>query len=203
MRVVTGPVTSSTSAWRGEATMPSPNRWRSWYGPEVRVSSCSQPLQEPASTWRIARLRPRSGVAARRCGGGGGGRGAGSASAVRAGVAELEALVDEREVGQQVVGCGVRDGRPVGVGAGAEADAPEAVAVPFDDAERRAARALDAPDADGRLAASGRCRRGSRPARRGAVRAISSDCSSSSARCSSRARTSPSGRSGTAASKAG
>ena len=25
------------------------------------MSSCSQPLHEPASTWRIARLRPRSG----------------------------------------------------------------------------------------------------------------------------------------------
>ena len=53
-------------------------------------------------------------------GGAGGGRGRGSASAVRAGVAELEALVDQREVGQEVAGGGVGDGRPVGVGAGAE-----------------------------------------------------------------------------------
>ena len=29
----------------------------------VSVSSCSQPLHEPASTWRSARLRPRSGAA--------------------------------------------------------------------------------------------------------------------------------------------
>ena len=59
--VVTGPVTSSTSAWRGEATIPIPNRWRSVYGLDVRISSCSHPLHDPASTCRTARLRPRSG----------------------------------------------------------------------------------------------------------------------------------------------
>ena len=91
------------------------------------------------------------------CGGGGGGRGEASASAIRAGVAELEALVDQREVGQQVVRGGVRDCRPVGVGAGAEVEPLDAVAVALDDAGRCATRALDAADPD-RL----------RPARRGA-----------------------------------
>ena len=69
-----------------------------------------------------------------RCGGGGGGREGASASAVGAGVAELEALVDEREVGEQVVGGGVRDDRPVRVGAGAQAEPLDAVAVALDDA---------------------------------------------------------------------
>ena len=69
------------------------------------MSSCSQPLQEPASTWRIASDRRAVGAArSMLAGGGGAGRGAGRTSAVRAGVAELEALVDQREVGHQVAG---------------------------------------------------------------------------------------------------
>ena len=67
-----------------------------------------------------------------------------SASAVGAGVAELEALVDQREIGQQVAGRRVGDDRPVGVGAGAKVQALDAVAVVLDDAEGGAARALDA-----------------------------------------------------------
>ena len=50
MRVVTGPVMSRMSACRGEATMSRPWRWRSWKGLLAAPSSCSQPLQEPAST---------------------------------------------------------------------------------------------------------------------------------------------------------
>ena len=80
--------------------------------------------------------------------GGGGGRGAGSASAVHAGVAELEALVDQREVREQVVGRGVGDDRPVRVGAGAKAQAFDPVAAPLDDAARRPARAFDPADTD-------------------------------------------------------
>ncbi len=67
---------------------------------------------------------------------------------IHAGVAELEALVDEREVGKEVARRGVRDRRPVGVRPGAEADAADSIAVPLDDARRRAARALDPADAD-------------------------------------------------------
>ena len=44
-----------------------------------------------------------------------GGPGGASASAVRAGVTELEALVDEREIGQQVACRGVGERRPVRV----------------------------------------------------------------------------------------
>ena len=168
------------------------------------MSSCSQPLHEPASTWRIARLRPRVGARrARARGGVGGGRGGASASAVGAGVAELEALVDQREVGQQVVGGGVRDDGPVRVRAGAQAE-------PLDRGRRarstmqrrRAARALDAADADRALRArrlgGGRARSG-RSSRRVEQRRRSA--SSSSARCSSRACTSPAARSGTTGSK--
>ena len=113
----------------------------------------------------------------------------GRASAVRAGVAELEALVDEREVGQQVVRR--RRARRTGqlayepVRRRSRADA---VAVALDDADRRAARALDAADADRALGAargaaaagaSGRVEQRRRGGRRSG--------SSSSARCSSRA----------------
>ena len=70
MRVVTGPVTRRTSAWRGEATIPRPYRAMSTTGPETSVSSCSQPLHEPQSTCRIA-SEPvaRGGGEARSCGG--------------------------------------------------------------------------------------------------------------------------------------
>ena len=152
MRVVTGPVTSRTSAWRGEATIPRPYRAMSTTGLETSVSSCSQPLHEPQSTWRIAsepgargRRKPDRAaelpeVAKER-----------QHQPVHAGVAELEALVDEREVGKQVARRGVGDRRPVRVRAGAEADAADSIAVSLDDARRRSARALDAPDADRRL----------------------------------------------------
>ena len=98
-------------ARRGDDAEPEALRGRS-SGLEASVSSCSQPLHEPASTWRIARLRPRSGRAARSRGGGGGDRGGGSASAVRAGVAELEALVDR--AGSRAAGCRQRRARPTG-----------------------------------------------------------------------------------------
>ncbi len=133
--------------------------------------------------------------------GGGGGRGAGSASAVHAGVAELEALVDQREVREQVVGCGVGDDRPVRVGAGAKAQAFDPVAAALDDAAGRAARALDPADAD-RVALL----RPARPLAGWIGRSSSSSrspnvCQSSSARCSNRACTSPAARSGTTAEK--
>src|SRR5687768_4313276 len=55
---VTGPVTSSRSAWRGEATKWMPKRSLSYTGPVRPEISSSQPLQEPASTSRIASARP-------------------------------------------------------------------------------------------------------------------------------------------------
>ena len=178
--------------------MPRPKRWRSSYGLEVSVSSCSQPLQEPASTCRSARLRPRSGAASAML--------VAEAAEVAeqgqhqrsgAGVAELEALVDEREVGQQVAGRGVRDGGPVRVRAGAEPEPLDAVAV---SARRRSTS---------RRAGSrrGRCRRPlaaraalpprlDRPVEQPSSE-LEATAASSSARCSSRACTSPAGRSGT------
>ena len=83
-------------------------------------------------------------------------------SAVHAGVAELEALVDEREVGQEVARRGVRDRGPVRVRAGAQADAADAVAVALDDARRsrragsRRGRRRSAALADRGTAAAGR-----------------------------------------------
>src|SRR5579885_1739826 len=62
---VTGPVTSSTSAWRGEATNFRPKRSTSYTGLLSAWISSSQPLHEPASTSRIDRLRPRRRRAAR------------------------------------------------------------------------------------------------------------------------------------------
>src|SRR3990167_2615673 len=56
---VTGPVTSRQSAWRGEATKCRPNRSRSQCGPVRPAISSSQPLQEPASTCRMWRDRPK------------------------------------------------------------------------------------------------------------------------------------------------
>src|ERR1043165_8649704 len=65
MLVVTGPVTSRTSAWRGEATKRKPNLSRSYTTlPSAWISS-SQPLHEPASTSRMASVRPRRWRAAR------------------------------------------------------------------------------------------------------------------------------------------
>src|SRR6185312_14225417 len=57
---VTGPVTSSRSAWRGDATKYTPKRSLSYTGPMRPLISSSQPLHEPASTSRIARARPNS-----------------------------------------------------------------------------------------------------------------------------------------------
>src|SRR6266542_5660802 len=57
---VTGPVTKSMSAWRGEATKCTPKRSLSYTGLMRPVISSSQPLHEPASTSRIASARPNS-----------------------------------------------------------------------------------------------------------------------------------------------
>ena len=159
MRVVTAPVTSSTSAWRGR-------------GDDAEAEA----LQVVVRARRRASARARSRCTSRRRRGGARGCGRGrrrearsrggarrrsrrrSASAVGAGVAELEALVDQREVGQQVAGGGVRERRPVRVGAGAQAEALDAVAVALDDADRRPARALDAADADRRVGPPGSAR---------------------------------------------
>ena len=112
MRVVTAPVTSSTSAWRGEATTPRPKRCevvvRARRERQLVLAAVARAGVDVADREAAAAARA---AAARSRGGGGGGRGAASASAVGAGVAELEALVDEREVGQQVAGGGVRDRR--------------------------------------------------------------------------------------------
>src|SRR5690606_39248885 len=49
----TGPVTSSASACRGEATSRAPYRSPSYTGPNTEAISTSQPLHDPASTCRI------------------------------------------------------------------------------------------------------------------------------------------------------
>src|SRR5215471_20838868 len=56
---VTGPVTRRRSAWRGEATKCTPKRSLSYTGLVSPVISSSQPLQDPASTSRIASARPK------------------------------------------------------------------------------------------------------------------------------------------------
>src|SRR3989338_8745771 len=58
MCLVTGPVTRSISACRGEATKWMPNRSASYCGLERLTISTSQPLQEPASTSRICKDLP-------------------------------------------------------------------------------------------------------------------------------------------------
>src|SRR5260221_6224679 len=90
-----------------------------------------------------------------------GDREGGSASAVDAGVAELEALVDEWEIGEQIVRGRVSDCGPVRVRAGPEVQAADMIAHSLHDARSRATRALDPTDADLALvaAALGRDRR--------------------------------------------
>ena len=122
------------------------------------------------------------------------------ALAVHAGVAELEALVDEREVGQQVAGRGVRHGGPIRVRARAQAqprDRPCSTRRRCRSSRRAGSRrvrrrARAAPPARGRAGSTG-------PS--SASSSSSSDCHSSSARCSRRAATSPAGRSGVTAAK--
>ena len=122
-------------------------------------------------------------------------------SPVGACVAELEALVDQRKVGEHVVGGRVRDRRPVRVRAGPEPKACDAATVSLDDAERRAAGALHPREPDRRLvgapraAAAGASARSRRPSR------MSNDCASSSGRWSNRLCTSPTARAVTAGSK--
>ena len=55
---VTGPVTSSASACRGEATSRAPYRSASYTGPNAAPISTSHPLHEPASTCRICTEPP-------------------------------------------------------------------------------------------------------------------------------------------------
>jgi hypothetical protein len=50
---VTGPVTNTASACRGEATSLTPYRYASYTGPNADPISTSHPLQDPASTCRI------------------------------------------------------------------------------------------------------------------------------------------------------
>ena len=57
---VTGPVTRSMSACRGEATKWMPKRSLSYTGPVSPLISISHPLHEPASTSRMASARPNS-----------------------------------------------------------------------------------------------------------------------------------------------
>src|SRR5439155_461824 len=85
------------------------------------------PLEEagsPGSAGRPAgspRPVPRARSRGRAGGGGGGDLGATSASAIGAGVAELEALVDQGEIGQEIVRGRMGDDGPVRVGARAQA----------------------------------------------------------------------------------
>src|SRR5450759_5840961 len=69
-------------------------------------------------------------------------------SAVRAGVAELEALVDQRKVWKQVSAWRACEGRPVRVGARAQVQALDRAPVGLHRAYRLAARALHARHAD-------------------------------------------------------
>ena len=135
-------------------------------GSVARPSSCSQPLQEPASTWRTS-MRARIPARGRDRLGGGRGRAvaAGRASAVHARVAELEALVDQREVGQEVADGGMGERGPVGIGPRAQAQpprparsssattasvAPRGLSTrPIAERARRRARAVAVPGADG------------------------------------------------------
>ncbi len=52
MFLVTGPVTSNPSACLGDATNRAPKRSASYTGPNADAISSSQPLHDPASTWR-------------------------------------------------------------------------------------------------------------------------------------------------------
>ena len=116
------------------------------------------------------------------------------ALAVRAGVAELEALVDQGEVGEQVFAAACASDGPVGVGAGAQVQPRERVPLASDGADRLAARALDPRDTDrlGRERSSGLRRPDrTRPTRSSST--IAKVCSSSSWRTSRRAMTSPRG----------
>src|SRR5579883_405061 len=133
---VTGPVTISTSAWRGEATNLNPKRSMSWKGLLSAWISSSHPLQEPASTARIERLRPtrlrdarsRRSASSLSCASSGAGAsiGRGFEISVRpsvfhmgallevvAGVGAVERLVAEREVRDDIsLDCGFQQ-RPL------------------------------------------------------------------------------------------
>ena len=113
-------------------------------------------------------------------------------SAVGAGVAELEALVDQRELGQQVAGGGVRERRPVGVGAGAQVHRAQPAAVAFD--QRRRWRREGSRRGRRRSRCASDVGAGCGPGASGPASSWSSsakDCSSSSARWTMRLATSP------------
>ena len=57
---VTGPVTTTPSAWRGDATNWMPKRERSNCMFPAALSSASQPLHPPADTCRSLSERPKS-----------------------------------------------------------------------------------------------------------------------------------------------
>src|SRR5690606_8191348 len=63
MFLVTGPVTTSASAWRGDATTRTPKRSASYTGPNAAANSASHALHDPESTWRTC-SDPRNGAAA-------------------------------------------------------------------------------------------------------------------------------------------
>src|SRR5258706_8173233 len=128
----TGPVTSSRSAWRGLATNRMPSCSGLLNGLFIAWISSSQPLHEPASTWRIASARPKCLRIScpRRCSSArsaASGSGAGSVtmpvfaicfsswyiSQIRSAVTEVERLVDEREVRNDVSVHRVLEQRPV------------------------------------------------------------------------------------------
>jgi len=56
---LTGPVTRSPSAWRGEATKSMPKRARSKVRVPRTLTSASQALHPPALTWRSRSERPK------------------------------------------------------------------------------------------------------------------------------------------------
>src|SRR6185295_10075071 len=120
------------SACRGLATNLMPSRSGLQYGLFIAWISSSQPLHEPASTWRIASARPKCLRIScpRRCSSArsaASGSGAGSVtmpvfaicfsswyiSQIRSAVTEVERLVDEREVRNDVSVHRVLEQRPV------------------------------------------------------------------------------------------
>src|SRR5258706_11297981 len=128
----TGPVTSSRSAWRGLATNRMPSCSGLLNGLFIAWISSSQPLHEPASTWRIASARPKCLRIScpRRCSSArsaASGSGAGSVtmpvfaicfsswyiSQIRSAVTEVERFVDEWEVRNDVSMHRVLEQRPV------------------------------------------------------------------------------------------
>ena len=146
--------------------------WRRRARARSRCTSRRRRGGSPASV-RAARERRRRAGSSQLLAGG-------RTSAVHAGVAELEALVDQREVGQQVAGGGVRERRPVGVGAGAQVHAARRASPSSSTAQTVAPRGLSTRPTPTSTAASLRVGRARRASGRPAARSSRSKVASSS-----------------------